>query len=127
MRIRFDTNLRIIRVVAGVFGPSGNLLIRLAIDTGATRTLIRDGVLHDIGCDPTAAIRIEPVLTPAGVIDLPVVRLDRLSALGTIRSGFEVACGTMPANAPIDGFLGLDFLRRNQIVISFEHGFVELS
>lgn len=53
MSYPFDPNHRLIIVQAEVAGPSGSALLRLALDTGATRTLVNERLLMAVGYDPT--------------------------------------------------------------------------
>jgi hypothetical protein len=48
-------------VRAELFGPSGDALVRLALDTGATNTMINVGHLVAIGHDPALAFSLLPI------------------------------------------------------------------
>ena len=47
----FDPDLRLILVSTQLFGPGGNAIVLLALDTGATSTVIRPKVLATIGVE----------------------------------------------------------------------------
>lgn len=53
---RFDPRLSSILIFGLVEGPSGRTRIRLAVDTGSTRTVIRSSILQYIGCDLTTNV-----------------------------------------------------------------------
>lgn len=55
MSFPFDPERRLIIARTELEGPSGNAVLRLALDTGATRTLINVGLLVSIGYDPALA------------------------------------------------------------------------
>jgi hypothetical protein len=50
-----------------VTGPSGTAVVRLALDTGATRSLINSSLLVAVGYDPAATLERTEVTTGSGV------------------------------------------------------------
>lgn len=52
MKFSFDPAVGLIVVKAELFGPAGNAVLQLALDTGATTTLINVSPLVTIGLDP---------------------------------------------------------------------------
>ena len=52
MSIPFDPQHGLVIVRAAVDGPSGSAVLRLALDTGATGTVINVGMLVALGYDP---------------------------------------------------------------------------
>lgn len=65
MSFPFDPQQGLIIVQAELVGPSGNALLRFALDTGATRTLVSVGMLVSIGYDPALATDRVQVTTGA--------------------------------------------------------------
>ncbi len=55
MRFSFDPEDGLVVVNVELKGPSGSAILRLALDTGATRTLISTALLTSIGYDPATA------------------------------------------------------------------------
>ena len=51
MSYSFDARHGLIILLAELFGTSGSIIVRLALDTGATRTTINVGLLTTIGYD----------------------------------------------------------------------------
>ena len=51
MSIRFDPSGGLIIVSAELIGPTGAAILRLALDTGATGTLINSSMLVAVGYD----------------------------------------------------------------------------
>jgi hypothetical protein len=49
----FNPRVGLVIVRAEVFGPTGSIVLRLALDTGATSTLISVGPLAAVGYDPS--------------------------------------------------------------------------
>lgn len=52
MSYSFNPERGLVVVHAEVFGPSGSIVLRLALDTGATGTMINVAPLTAIGYDP---------------------------------------------------------------------------
>jgi hypothetical protein len=55
MSFSFDPQQGLIIVQAELEGPSGSAVLRLALDTGATDTLINAGMPVSVGYDPALA------------------------------------------------------------------------
>jgi predicted aspartyl protease len=122
----FDPRSGLIIVHTELTGPSGSAILRLALDTGATSTLVNVGMLVAVGCDPATAPERVQVTTGSGVELVPVVFLDKVTALGQARSDFVVLGHSLPASAGIDGLLGLDFFREQALTIDFRQGEITL-
>ena len=74
MSYPFDGRDGLIVLVAELFGISGSIVVRLALDTGATRTTINVGLLTTIGYDPSFHERrdfpvIAHTLPPSASVD----------------------------------------------------------
>ena len=52
MTYTFDPTQGLIIVPVRLFGPTGNMIVRLALDTGATSTLINSEIIVLLGYDP---------------------------------------------------------------------------
>jgi predicted aspartyl protease len=123
----FDPSRGLIAVPARFRGPSGEAVARLALDTGATSSMVRTAIPVSIGYDPALAVERVRVTTGSGVEYVPQVRVDELEAMGNNRMAFDVLAHTLPPTAAIDGLLGLDFLRGQRLLVDFREGFVELT
>jgi predicted aspartyl protease len=122
----FDLRKGLILVRARIWGPRGTTLVRLALDTGATSTLINASRLVSLGFLPKSAARHVTVTTGSRVERVAAFKLARLEALGHTRRAFTVLCHTLPPSASVDGLLGLDFLRGRRLVVDFRRGRIEL-
>lgn len=127
MTSSFDPRRGLIVVRAELDGPSGSAILRLALDTGATSTLVNAAMLVAIGYDPVLAADRVQVTTGSGVEFAPRVELQRLTALGQERFGFPVLGHTLPPSAGVDGLLGLDFFRDLSLTIDFRAGQLRLA
>jgi len=126
MSLRFDPTAGLIVVPTRVWGPVGDTVVRLALDTGATRTVVSWDVLVLVGYDPAAAPQRVQLTTGSGVEFVPQVIVERVEALGQERCDFPVLCHTLPPSATVDGVLGLDFVRGQRLVIDLRAGEVTL-
>jgi len=123
----FDPQRGLVVVEAEVFGPSGSIVLRLALDTGATGTMINVAPLTAVGYDASLAPDRVQVTTGSGVEFAPRVVVTRIEAMGQNRNDFGVLAHTLPPSAGVDGLLGLDFLRGQVLRIDFRQGRISLN
>ena len=127
MNYPFNAQRGLIVIQAEIQGPSGSIVLRLALDTGATGTMINVALLTTIGYDPSLAPDRVQVTTGSGVEYAPRLSVIRIKAMGQERQNFPVLAHTLPPSASIDGLLGLDFLRGQTLRIDFQRGVIVLS
>jgi len=127
MMLRFNPKVGLVLVRVELAGPTGLIMLRLALDTGATRTLINAGPPVTVGYDPSLVSDRVQMTTGSGVEFVPKVQTLRLRALRQEQTGFVVLAHTLPSNLGIDGLLGLDFLRRHELTINFRTGRIKLA
>ncbi|MGA2772292.1 MAG: retropepsin-like aspartic protease [Bryobacteraceae bacterium] len=127
MSSSFNPGRGLIVIGAELDGPSGSAILRLALDTGATSTLVNVAMLVAIGYDPALAADRVQVTTGSGVEFAPRIELKRLAALGQELFGFPVLGHTLPPSAGVDGLLGLDFCRGLRLTIDFRSGQLHLA
>lgn len=126
MKQTFDPTLGLIVLPVEISGPARSGIFHLALDTGATGTLINAGVLVSLGYDPALAQERVQVTTGSGVEYAARLPLRRITALGQTRSEFAILCHTLPPSAAVDGLLGLDFLQGTRLEVDFRAGTVNL-
>ena len=127
MSFTFNARRGLIIVRAELFGPSGSIVLRLALDTGATATMVNVGPLAAVGYDPSLAVARVQVTTGSGVEYVPRIEVSRIKVLGQERVDFSMLSHTLPPSAGIDGLLGLDFLRGRKLRIDLAKGHLSLS
>ena len=127
MSTMFNPHEGLIIVQARLWGPTGDTQARLALDTGATRTIVNAAILVSIGYDPAVVLGRVPMTTGSGVEFVPRLSIDRIEALGKVHTNFPLICHTLPPTAPVDGVLGLDFLRGQRLTINFRKGRITLT
>jgi predicted aspartyl protease len=118
----FNAGSGLIIVHAELFGPSGSIVLRLALDTGATATMVNVGPLTAVGYDPSLVVGRVQVTTGSGVEYVPRIEVSRIKALGQERISFPILSHTLLPSAGIDGLLGLDFLRGQELTIALVKG-----
>jgi predicted aspartyl protease len=126
MNFAFDRDKGLIVVRAEVFGPLASGVLRLALDTGATRTLIDSSALAALGYDASQAADRVHVTTGSGVELSALIEIGKLIVLGQERRSFSVLSHKLPATLSVDGVLGLDFLRNRDLRIDFRTGQITL-
>ncbi len=127
MSFPFNASRGLILVQTTIVGPSGRAVSWLALDTGATDTVIAESVLVAAGFDLAQASQRVPVTMASGVEFVPVISLSKITALGQDRVSFPALCHTLPASAGVDGILGLDFFRGHILTLDFQTGQIVLS
>lgn len=127
MSFAFDAQKGLIVVPVELTGPSGLVAVRLALDTGATNSLINAAPLVLVGYDPAMVLSRVQVTTGSGVEFVPKVTIAKHRAFERDWFSFPVPCHTLPPSAKIDGVLGLDFFRGKILTLDFQKGDITLT
>ena len=126
MSFRFDPTRQLVVVKVRILGPVGDTTIHLALDTGASSTLIGWDALTVVGYEPADAIGHVQMKTGSATQFVPRIRLKQMDALGKCRRGLGIIAHTLPIGASVDGLLGLDFFRRSRLTVDFRKNLVKL-
>ena len=126
MSLPFDRQAGLIVVPARLWGPEGDTIARLALDTGATGSLVNWDIAVLLGYDPAATRERIRVTTGSSVEFAPQIVVQRVEALGREQTDFPIVCHTLPPSAAVDGVLGLDFFRGTRLILDFRKGLVTL-
>lgn len=122
----FDPKASIIELAGGYSNGSKIFGLRLVLDTGATQTTIKPRALKDV-IDFRERVEGGYILETAnGQVTTFGLRLPALFALGQMREEFVVVVHDVGSSLPIDGVIGLDFLRELELRINFRRGEIEL-
>jgi predicted aspartyl protease len=127
VRISFRNDGRLIQVHAKRSGPGGESRVSVALDTGSSWTVIDPAALAAAGYEGPPAGPGARIVTPSGLGRAAFVEVESLSALGVTVAPFRVMALRLPAEARIQGLLGLDFLRRGRLEIDFPSGVLDFS
>lgn len=109
----------IISLYAKITGPKTNRTIKLALDTGASFTMIPIEIARDIGYDSALAKRRIEISTANGLIFVPVITVVKISFMGLTLKNIDVICHDLPSESPVEGLLGLNFLIHLPAFIEF--------
>ena len=126
MTFPLDPEGILIIVPTRVEGPAKEHILRFAIDTGATRSLISWDQAIGLGYDPATIPSQVEIFTASSVEYAPLVRTVRIEAMNHERRGLPIACHRLPEGVNIDGVLGLDFFRGRKLTLDFRVGLVTL-
>jgi len=116
----------LILVDAKICGPEGELVLRLALDTGASKTLITSANMASLGYGEAMASEWIEVTTATRNERAPMIAVDSMESLGVVRSRLPVLCHPLAPGAKIDGLPGLDFLRGSVLTVDFRAGTLTL-
>jgi aspartyl protease family protein len=123
----FQPKSGLILVKAEVSGPLGPVVALLVLDTGATATTLNPSLLRGLGYRPEESTDRARLTAGVGSATVPRLMINRLTALGRHAIGLRVLAHELPAEAQVDGILGLDFLRDLTLTIDFRSGRITLS
>ena len=111
---------------AAIAGQNSIKVLSLLIDTGSSYIIIPVEVLESCGCSPAESKEHLRIVTGSGFIVAPVVHVSWFSSLGVKIENFRVIAHTLPFSGPIDGLLGMDFLKRIRAKIDLEKNLIEV-
>ena len=127
MKFGFDPKSGLIIATAKITGPEKDIVIRLALDTGATSTLINKNILFACGYKANDFIAKTRVTTGSRIEHVLIYKLVRIEALGKINTGLKVLAHNLPETTTVDGLLGLDFFREHILKIDFIQGEISIT
>ena len=127
MKTQFNARNGLIIIKVRLFGPTGEGEANLALDTGASATVIQNSILTGIGYDLSVLPKNVQMTTGSGVEATSRLAIDKISALGMERSAFSVVAHTLPPSASVAGVLGLDFFRGHVLTLDFQKGEITLT
>ena len=100
----------LLSVYLTVVGPKTWRSVKVAVDTGATYTILPPDVLLDIGYDPAVSDTRLELSTANGLVIAPVLRVREMKCLGLTLKQVEVVTHHLPPESPVEGLLGLNVL-----------------
>ena len=116
----------VLRLQVGGVDPDTFRNVTVALDTGATITIIPSQVLIALGYDLLNPKERVQLLTASGTAFAKCINVRRLTVVGETIENIDVLCHDLPGNSSINGLLGLNFLRHFDVNISFSTGTIEL-
>lgn len=125
MRVKFDATWGLIVIPTRVYGKQDDTIVRLALDTGATSSMINWDVAMLLGYDPASEKERVQITTGSGVEFAPRITVKKIEVMRKSLDNFPMLCHTLPPSATVDGLLGLDFFRGKRLLLDFKGGFVD--
>jgi clan AA aspartic protease (TIGR02281 family) len=125
--MRFPISIPLIIRNVKILGPKGSIEVDMILDTGAALTAISWSDLKVVGYDPAIIPERQEIITANGIIEVPKLRIERISVGDVQARDVEVICHDIPELAGIRGLLGLSFLKHFKTTVDYKEGYVELS
>jgi hypothetical protein len=122
MKVKFNPTDGLILIPTRLHGPKGDMIVRLALDTGATGSMISCDIAVLLGYDPVSVEERIRITTGSGIEFVPQINIKKIEILGRFKKNFPILCHTLPPSATIDGPLGLDFFRGTRFTIDLKLG-----
>lgn len=127
-RISFEPTLPLIVLPITISDINADIFrdVIVALDTGATITIIPTEIAVALGYDPANSNRQMQLLTASGTASTKLITVRKLTAVGETIEDVDVLCHDLRGNSGIKGLLGLNFLKHFELNISFSTGTIEL-
>ena len=117
MKISFQ-NSSLITIPVILFGTR-KTIITMALDTGATYTMIPWKVAQALGFQPERTGPKINITTASSTEQAPLVTISRLLVFKHMVSNIEAVVHDLPPTSRIDGLLGLNAMRALKVKIDF--------
>ena len=122
-----DPTLHIIIVRVKLQDEDGRILyLRMALDTGASMTVIPWQAAERLGLDPARSRRRARFMTGSRMEVAPILTVPVMELIGVRVTNVSVLCHDLPQRSLVDGLLGLSFLKHCRLSIDFRRGLLEL-
>jgi predicted aspartyl protease len=125
MKTKFDASQGLIVIPTRLYGSQGDIIVRLALDTGATSSMINWDIAVLLGYDPASVKERMQITTGSGVEFAPRITIKKIEVMGRSHENFLMLCHTLPPSATVDGLLGLDFFRGKRLILDLQLGIVD--
>ena len=126
MKFRFKADYGLVYVRVKVSCADREVILNLALDTGASGTIVSAKKLLEVGYDLDKPEDETYITTGSGLIFVPKFTIEKLTALGKTKDDCQIIAHDFPPTSSVDGVLGLDFLRGNVLTVDFVKGEIEL-
>lgn len=127
MKYSFDPESPIIVMEVELEGEEVIERVKMALDTGATYTMIPWKMAEVLGLRPEISERKVKITTASGVEAAPIIVVNSISCASKSVKNVEGIVHDLPERSHVDGLLGLSFLRRFKVCIDFKEGVLEIA
>jgi len=126
-RFRFNTKTPVIILTVLLEGKSNSKQkIRMALDTGATYTMIPWKTAEILGLEPELSKERIEIITASGVEKVPLVILESMVVLERKIEEVKVVVHDLPPKSYVDGLLGVKSLVELKLKIDFSQGILDV-
>ncbi len=126
-RFELTSEKGLIICYARLTGKGEPVLLKMALDTGATTTIIPPEAALGIGINPAHSAKTIEITTGSGTVICPIVTIPKFACLGFTSKIFDVVCHALPPESPVEGLLGLNFLKKTgKVILDFKHYVIEV-
>jgi clan AA aspartic protease (TIGR02281 family) len=126
-KFRFNTKTPVIILMVLLEGKGNSKQkIRMALDTGATYTMIPWETAEILGLEPELSKERIEIITASGVEKTPLVTLKYMVVLGKRIEGVKVVVHDLPPKSYVDGLLGVKSLVELKLKIDSSEGILEV-
>lgn len=122
--LRFDPDDLIV-VNARIRSRLSSIATLLVFDTGASLVVLPWKLVSAIGIKIDPDITVQ-TMTATAVETVPRVVIPEMTAFGKTVKNVEAIVKDLPPEAPVDGLLGLSFLRNFKLTIDFKKSVLSL-
>jgi len=127
-KIKFDRQSPVIAIDITLESEGGiKRRIRVALDTGATYTMIPWEIAGALGYKPEMSKEKVTLITASGVETAPLIEIKKIKFLGEGLDNVPVVCHDLPPKSYVTGLLGSSFLKHFKITIDYPKGIFEIS
>lgn len=123
---KFDSTQSIIICHAEIISPKIDFSLKMAVDTGATYTMIPIEAAIAIGRNPLRSPRKIEITTSSGIEWVPLIIVPKFKAFGIEVRNIELVCHNLPPQSPVEGLIGLNFLKKAKVIIDFSRNTITL-
>jgi clan AA aspartic protease (TIGR02281 family) len=126
-KFKFNTKAPIIILTILLEGKGASRQkIRMALDTGATYTMIPWKTAEILGLEPELSKERIEIITASGVEKAPLVTLKSMVVLGKRIEEVIVVVHDLPSKSYVDGLLGVKSLADLKLKIDFNEGILKV-
>ena len=126
MRYKIDPDAPVIVLCTTLEGEDIDKKIDMALDTGATYTMVPWDVAEVLGYEPGISKERVSLVTASGVERAPLITLKSIKVLGMRACNIETIIHNLPEKSYVDGLLGLSFLRYFKFCLDFREAVLEI-
>lgn len=120
IHISFDPHENLIYLLGKIDGTKGSRMAYMALDTGATKTLVSADIIEALGYQASTENRVRLIMG-GGPNYAAQVEVQKIVVAEQIVENLTVTCYNLPQECGLDGLLGLNFLRHFDTEINYSN------